>query len=172
MRSWIFPWKSNEQSSKMRFRRLTTEELLALETEFKQFLIIHELYDEEWRKLAAESPEKAEDFIGLFSDVVFDKIYNELTYLVHFSDNLVSFFDMSSDPLRAFHIQSSKDISLDNEEALRTAFSDHADKLSFFKGQKQLQKPKAEEVWDLIGKGCQKCDESYFQFYMQAFDLK
>lgn len=156
----------------MRFRRLTTEELLALETEFKQFLIIHELYDEEWRQLAAESPEKAENFIGLFSDVVFEKICTELRYLVHFSDNLVSFFDVSSEPLKAFHIQSSNEISLENEAALKTAFSDHSDKLSLYKGQKKLQKKKADEVWDLIQKGSQKCDESYFQFYTQAFDLK
>ena len=47
----------------MRFRRLNSEELFSLETEFKQFLVIHALYDEEWRLLAEENPEKAEQFI-------------------------------------------------------------------------------------------------------------
>ena len=49
----------------MHFRRLTKEELFALETEFKQFLIIHELYDEEWRALAENDPYKAEQFDGI-----------------------------------------------------------------------------------------------------------
>ena len=51
----------------MRFRRLSKEELFSLETEFKQFLVIHELYDEEWRLLAEKEPEKAEQFIIQFS---------------------------------------------------------------------------------------------------------
>jgi hypothetical protein len=156
----------------MRFRRLTTEELLSLETEFKQFLIIHELYDEEWRKLAQEEPDRAEKFIELFSDVVFEKIFNELSYLVHFSDNLVSFFDVRFDPLKAFHIQSPSGISLENEGALKEAFIQYSDKLSFYKGQKNNIKNKAEEVWALIQKGSQKCDETYFNHYAQAFDLK
>lgn len=156
----------------MRFRRLNTEELFALETEFKQFLIIHELYDEEWRALVKESPEKADQFIALFSDVVLEKIYNELNYLVHFSNNLVSFFDVTGDPMIAYHIQSSGQILLENEQGLAKAVAYHQDELSFFKGQKKRTKSKAEEVWELIQKGSEKCDEAYFKSYTSALEAK
>lgn len=156
----------------MRFRRLTSDELLALETEFKQFLIIHELYDEEWRTLAKQSPEKADEFIGLFSDIVFEKIFNELDYLVHFSHQVVSFFDVRNNPMTAYHIRSTSDLFLQNETLLAEAVSQKLDELSFFIGKKNVEKTKAEEVWDLIQKGSEKCDESYFNYYVNLFQAK
>jgi hypothetical protein len=80
--------------------------------EFKQFLVVHEQYDEEWRILAENNPEKAEQFIELFSDLVLERVYNQVSFLVHFSKGMVSFFDMTNDPLKAYHIKCSSDLSL------------------------------------------------------------
>ena len=42
----------------LKFRSLTPQELSELETEFKHFLVINELYDAEWRQLATDNPAK------------------------------------------------------------------------------------------------------------------
>ena len=153
----------------MRFRRLTNEELFALEIEFKQFLVISEQYDEEWRKLVESSPEKAEDFIVLFSDLVLEKVYSQVTYLVHFSDSIVSFFDVRNNPLKAYHIKRSAHLPLQDEQQLQQVLVEHFDQLSFFIGEKSLINEKADEVFDLIRKGSEACDEAYFLKYTGHF---
>jgi hypothetical protein len=153
----------------MRFRRLSSEELFALETEFKQFLVVHEQYNEEWRYLAENNPEKAEQFIELFSDLVLEKVYNQVSFLVHFSKGMVSFFDMSNDPLKAYHIKCPDHLSLQNETQLETILSNQFEVLQFYFGEKKLMKDKADEVFDLISKGSEVCEDAYFQKYAKLF---
>ena len=153
----------------MRFRRLNSEELFALETEFKQFLIVHEQYDEEWRVLAESNPEKAEQFIELFSDLILLKVYNQVSFLVHFSEGMVSFFDMRNSPLKAYQIKGPNHLSLKNEMELHLLVNTHFHELQFYLGEKQLMKEKADEVFDLIMKGSEVCEDIYFQKYTQLF---
>jgi hypothetical protein len=153
----------------MRFRRLNSEELFALETEFKQFLIVHEQYDEEWRVLAENNPDKAEQFIELFSDLILLKVYNQVSFLVHFSEGMVSFFDMRNNPLKAYQIKCPNHLSLKNEIELQLLLNTHFDELQFYLGEKQLMKEKADEVFDLIMKGSEVCEDIYFQKYTQLF---
>ena len=153
----------------MRFRRLNSEELFALETEFKQFLIVHEQYDEEWRVLAENNPDKAEQFIELFSDLILLKVYNQVSFLVHFSEGMVSFFDMRNNPLKAYQIKCPTHLSLKNEIELQLLLNTHFDELQFYLGEKQLMKEKADEVFDLIMKGSEVCEDIYFQKYTQLF---
>lgn len=154
----------------MRFRRLSSDELFSLETEFKQFLVVHELYDEEWRLLAENEPQKAEHFIELFSDLVLGRVYNQVSFLVHFSNTMVSFFDMRNNPLKAYHIKCSEDLSLQNEDDIQQVLRDHFDQLQFYTGEKQLVKEKADEVFDLISKGSESCEEGYFLKFRRLFE--
>jgi hypothetical protein len=153
----------------MRFRRLSSEELFALETEFKQFLVVHEQYNEEWRFLAENNPEKAEQFIELFSDLVLEKVYNQVSFLVHFSNGMVSFFDMTNDPLKAYHIKFPVHLSLHNETHLETLLNNQFEDLLFYFGEKKLLKDKADEVFDLIRKGSEVCEDVYFRKYVELF---
>jgi hypothetical protein len=153
----------------MRFRRLSSDELFALEIEFKQFLVVHEQYDEEWRSLAENNPSKAEQFIELFSDLVLEKVYNQVSFLVHFSKGLVSFFDMTNDPLKAYHIKYPAHLSSQNEKQLETLVSSHFNELQFYFGEKKLMKDKADEVFDLIRKGSEVCEDIYFHKYGELF---
>jgi len=153
----------------MRFRRLSSDELFALETEFKQFLVVHEQYDDEWRILAEQHPEKAEKFIELFSDLVLQKVYHQVSFLVHFSEGMVSFFDMRNEPLKAYQIKCPPHLSLQNEIQVETLISKHFEELQFFIGEKKLLKEKAEEVFDLIRKGSEVCEETYFMKYLELF---
>jgi len=133
-------------------------------------LVIHALYDEEWRLLAEENPEKAEQFIELFSDLVLEKVYNQVSFLVHFSSTMVSFFDMRNNPLKAYHIKCTEGLSLQNENDIQQVLLEHFNQLQFYTGEKQLVKDKAEEVFDLIKKGSESCEETYFLKYRQLFD--
>jgi hypothetical protein len=154
----------------VRFRRLTQDELFALETEFKQFLIIHELYDEEWRILAQNSPEKAEQFIELFSDLVFLKVFEEVSYLVHFTSNLVSFFDVREEVLKAYHFKYQGKESIANETELQRVIMEEFDQIEVYSGTKKRTKEKADEVFDLVRKGSEICSETLFSTYTRIVE--
>lgn len=65
----------------MKYRLLTTEELQELEKEFIQFLASNQVTAQEWEDLKKQQPEKVDELIVLFSDIVFDKILKETSYL-------------------------------------------------------------------------------------------
>ena len=65
----------------MKYRRLTTEELAELETEFIRFLVSNTVTGDDWEKIKKEDPKKAEGLIEIFSDIVFDKTISKIEYL-------------------------------------------------------------------------------------------
>jgi hypothetical protein len=65
----------------MKYRRLTTEELAELETEFIRFLVSNTVTGDDWEKIKKEDPKKAVGLIEIFSDIVFDKTISKIEYL-------------------------------------------------------------------------------------------
>ncbi len=65
----------------MKYRRLYSDELAELETEFVRFLAANGLAGADWERLKAEQPERTEALIADFSDLVFDKVLQKVEYL-------------------------------------------------------------------------------------------
>ena len=83
----------------LKFRALTAAELAELEIEFKQFLIVNELYDAEWRELASKNPQKAQEFIDTFANIVLEKVYNQRPGLLHIGLDFITVFDFQDEVL-------------------------------------------------------------------------
>jgi len=82
----------------MKYRRLTNDELADLEQEFVRFLAANTITADDWEALKQESPEKVEQLISLFSDIVFDKTLSKAEYLEHKTPR----------DIKTFHFQGSK----------------------------------------------------------------
>jgi hypothetical protein len=67
----------------VKYRRLRKDELEELEGEFIKFLASNTVTADDWVKTKAETPEKAEDLLDVFSDIVFEKILEKVEYLEH-----------------------------------------------------------------------------------------
>lgn len=65
----------------MKYRKLTTEELKDLEPEFIRFLASNTVTADDWVKIKEESPEKAENLIEMFSDIVIGQTLEKVKYL-------------------------------------------------------------------------------------------
>ena len=89
----------------LKFRALTAAELAELEIEFKQFLIVNELYDAEWRELAIKNPQKAQEFIDTFANIVLEKVYNQLPGLLHIGLDFITVFDFQDEVWNLYHLQ-------------------------------------------------------------------
>jgi hypothetical protein len=67
----------------MKYRRLRNEELQELEKEFINFLAANQVTADEWEKIKGEDSDKADRLIEIFSDMVFDKVLEDVEYLEH-----------------------------------------------------------------------------------------
>ena len=153
----------------LKFRALTPDELSELETEFKQFLIINELYDAEWRDLATKDPLKAQEFIDMFSNIVLEKVYNKQPALLHIGNDFITVFDFQDDVWNFYHFQSD-DTSLFTDcspENLLNLLQNSWQKLSLHKGSKKSSEHKAEEVYSLIRKGAIPLHKASLQDFLQ-----
>lgn len=65
----------------VKYRRLDLAELKELEKEFTRFLASQSIPAEDWEKMKQQQPERAEGLIGVFSDIVFDKVLAKVEYL-------------------------------------------------------------------------------------------
>jgi hypothetical protein len=153
----------------LKFRALTPDELSELETEFKHFLVINAIYDDEWRQLAANNPSKAQEFIDLFSNIVIEKVYTKLPGLLHIGIDFITVFDFQKDIWNFYHFQLPSNISLSEVNAdnflafLQTSWSD----LTLKKGSKKSSEHKAEEVYSLICKGALPLHQESLQDFLK-----
>jgi len=139
----------------MRFRSLSIDELKELETEFKQFLIINQVYNEEWIEMNQKDLEKANALVDLFSDQVLEKVYSKIDFLEKRDKQAFSVFAVTKNDIETITIQSkNQSIELVTNAQIETALNQHLNELEIYCGTKKLAKNKCDEVFDLIKEGC------------------
>lgn len=153
----------------LKFRSLTPQELSELETEFKHFLVVNELYDEEWRELAAKQPEKAQDFIDLFANIVLEKVYNQLPGLLQIGTDFITVFDFRNETWHFYHFQwATTEIQTEiTPENWLDLIQQSWPVLTLKKGSKKSSEHKAQEVFALICKGATPLHVQILQDFLQ-----
>ncbi|MEY4803620.1 MAG: hypothetical protein RL331_133 [Bacteroidota bacterium] len=158
----------------LKFRSLSPQELSELETEFKHFLVINELYDAEWRELANNNPAKAQEFIDLFANIVLEKAYTQMPGLLQIGDDFITVFDLRHDIWNFYHFQWATaeiqtDITPENWlELIEKSWTG----LTLKKGSKQSSEHKAEEVFALICKGATPLHPQTLQDFLQLLSTE
>ena len=74
----------------MKYRQLTKEQFESLSFEFAQFLATQKIDVDTWKTIKEMQPRLAEEKMNLFSDLVWEDVLNKVTYLDHFSSNVVN----------------------------------------------------------------------------------
>jgi hypothetical protein len=158
----------------LKFRPLTPQELSELETEFKQFLVIHQLYDAEWRQLATDNPAKAQEFIDLFANIVLEKVYKQLPGLLQIGNDFITVFDFQNDIWNLYHFQwNSEEVQQEiNPENWLDYIQESWSTLTLKKGAKKSSEHKAEEVFKLICKGAAPLHPQTLQYFLQLFETQ
>jgi len=143
----------------MKYRRLRQEELSELESEFVQFLAANTVTGGDWEKLKVEQPDRAENLIELFSDIIFDKTLEKVEYLEH----------KTPTELRCFHCPTEK-ITMLGLIAKDTKGFDFRDNLppsemmqkikasggtiQFFSAEKEYKIERKQELFKMMENGC------------------
>jgi cag pathogenicity island protein 24 len=124
----------------MQYKRLTTEELTALEKEFIQFLSANTVTKLDWEKLINDNSEKVEELIELFSDIVWDKSIENIKYLEFCGEKNLKTFYCGQDTQTLAEL-----LDLNSKNQIE---------LGFISSEKDYQPNRNQEIFYMIKNGC------------------
>ena len=158
----------------LKFRALTPNELLELETEFKQFLILNELYDAEWRDLADKDPQKAQEFIDIFANIILEKVYSKQLGLLQIGKDFITVFDFQEAVWNLYHFQTTDEKLLANcnPENFIDLLHNSFQQFNLHKGSKKSSEHKTEQVYSLICKGALPLHKASLQDFLKKITVR
>jgi len=147
----------------MKYRILSQEELEILEEDFKAFLIVNGVHNEEWAEMNKSNPEQAIQLVELFSDTVLQKVYDTIRFIEHRSQKSCMVFNLKEDIIELISINAqSDDVHLTTPESIHDALSKNASSLTIFKTSKEYSKDRAMEIHEMLEQGCVNSSESFW----------
>ena len=150
----------------MQYKRLTKEQFEALHQEFITFLATQSIDKSEWDKIKAESPEVVEQELDVFSDLIWEGVLTNATYLEHFSKNHIFLFHCQEKLIQSIVLKSlDTEVDLMSKEGLQW-LSDNlfTDTVEMHLGKKEYDDERNKAIFDLISQGAILSDG---QLYLQ-----
>lgn len=150
----------------MKYKRLTKEQFEELHGEFSTFLASQSIDKGEWDKIKAEKPEVAEQELDVFSDLIWEGVLNNTSYLEHFSKNHIFLFHCQEKHVQSIVLKA-LDATVDfmNKEGLQW-LSDNmfTDNVEIHLGKKEYEVERNPSIFNLITEGAILSDG---QLYLQ-----
>ncbi|MBC8757401.1 hypothetical protein H2O64_22215 [Kordia sp. YSTF-M3] len=89
----------------MKYTRLTKEQLVELHQEFINFLATQSITADEWASLKTEKPAVAEQEIDVFSDLVWEGVLTQATYLENISPQHLYLFHLGENEMKLIAVK-------------------------------------------------------------------
>lgn len=157
----------------MKYTRLTKEQFEELHHEFAIFLASQNIDKAEWEKLKSRQPERIEQQLDIFSDMIWEGALNKVEFLEHFSKNYIFMFYFAQNQAHSIVIQTSDDsVDFTSSEGL-VWLSENitSDKIEFTQGKKSFE-DKNEAAFDLIRKGAIISDGKLYKQVAVSLELE
>lgn len=149
----------------MKYKRLTTEELTALEPEFINFLAAAQITGPDWDKMKKNERSKAEELIEVFSDMVYEKVLSKIKFLEYREKSTLNIFNCTEDQIILVGLRVHEHSQLDLTAAdISSQWNEsHANAVSVIKTERSYSKERNVEVFELLQSGCLITDERLFK---------
>lgn len=154
----------------MKYRMLNAEEREIFDEDFKAFLITNGVHAEEWAKMNQEEPEKATKLVALFSDIVFDKVYQKIEFIEFRAPDSCLVFHCQPDQLSVISILPAvkNDVDLSTPESIHDALVHHSEKLTVFQSTKRYSTLRELEIHQMIEQGCVNSSRAFWDALQQV----
>jgi len=161
----------------MKYRRLQTRELEAVQEEFVQFLVSNTIVAEDWVKLKEENPAKAEGLIDIFSEIFWEKALSKIRCVEIRKSHVLRVMIFLEEEIRMVELQLPATSGLDLTHAKdiegiadgTTDIAAHAPEM--YIGSKKFEVNKNEDMFRFIEGGAIPCSENlYFGLMSMAGD--
>jgi|SRR5699024_1918909 len=139
----------------MKYARLTKEQLEEMHQEFITFLSTQGIDAEEWKDIKENKPKLAEEEIDIFSDLVWEKVLNQVKFLEHFSKQQMFLFKIEEFQISLIGVKvenSAIDITTaDGYQWLRKNLMD--DQVNIYTSTKPISEERNTDIFALIKQG-------------------
>ncbi len=139
----------------MKYRRLTKEQFEELHQEFINFLATQSITADEWANLKVNKPELAEMELDVFSDLIWEGVLNQASYLEHFAPQHMYLFHLDEANMHAIVVNVKNDaIDITTKEGynwLRDHLMD--DSVEFLQADKAYSDDKNADKFSMIEQG-------------------
>lgn len=149
----------------MKYKRLSSEELQALEPEFINFLASNSITAPDWLALKEEDMARVDELIDLFSDMVFDNIVTKVKFVEHLSARDLMIFHCKEESLHMAGIQLTDECGIDlTDEDFFEVWQANNDirGIQVYQKEKKYTGDRNADVFQLIESGCVITDEKLF----------
>ncbi|MFA0963975.1 DUF6495 family protein [Roseivirga sp. BDSF3-8] len=149
----------------MKYRRLSKEELEPLEKDFIDFLVVNGITADEWEKMQKETPDKCEQVVDQFSDVVFESIMRKVRYLELRTPTSVKAFQCLPDQIVLVGMDAPEDsgVNFMDETYIASAIRNPPGNLRVYTTTKPYAKDREVELFEMTQKGCTIADGRLFK---------
>jgi hypothetical protein len=153
----------------MKYKRLTSEELHALEPDFVRFLATAQVTGPDWEKMKKEEIEKAEELIDVFSDIVYDKVLRKIQYLEYRDEKTMNVYYCGNEKIQLAGLRVKENSALDLTKGnIPEQWNEHQSAITIVRSEKKYEKEREEEVFELLQNGCLITDEKMFKILMKV----
>lgn len=151
----------------MKYARLTKEQFEELHQEFINFLATQSITAEEWASIKKNKPEVAEEELDVFSDLVWEGVLNNVSYLEHISPQQLMLFHISQTHIDLIAIKiddENIDITTDYGYKWLQRNLQH-DAVSLFTSTKAISEDRNKDVFILIQQGAHITKGELFTYF-------
>jgi len=147
----------------MKYKRLTNEELQALEKEFVNYLAAAQITASDWEKMKKDELQKAEELIDVFSDMVYEKVMGKIKFLEYRDKKTLNIFNCREDEIVLVGLRVSENSPLDlTSDHLLAGWDMNDEKIGVIKSKKNYVKERGLEVFELLQSGCLITNDTLF----------
>lgn len=155
----------------MKYRMLTIEEMEIFDEDFKHFAVANGVSKEEWLEMNESNIELATKLVGLFSDTVLQKVYENLKYIEHRSPSSCLVFRLNKEDIDLISLNAKSDtVDLSTAESIHDAMVNNPSEISMFRSQKKYSKVREEEIHEMLSQGCVNSSEAFWMLLEKVID--
>ena len=142
---------------------LTKEELEIFDEDFKHFMVVNGVSNEEWLEMNEKNVNKATELVELFADTVLQKVYEKIKFIEHRTKNSCLVFKLNKEDVELISINGNDpDVDLSTPETIHDALIKSSNQLSIFKTDKAYSNNRELEIHNMLESGCVNSSEAFW----------
>jgi hypothetical protein len=140
----------------IKYRKLTLQELEPLKEEFLKFLLVQNMYPEQWEVLKKENPAEAERQLDAFSDIVFEKILTEIQFIEKITDKRIEAYHFGKETAQMMTLQAKEGTNVDF--TIQPLSEINPANYELISGSKKVGGNRNQELYSFMERGAVKSD--------------
>ncbi|MBK5194159.1 MAG: hypothetical protein JJE07_13325 [Flavobacteriaceae bacterium] len=151
----------------MKYTRLSKEQFEELQQEFINFLATQSISAKEWEEIKQQKPEAAEEELDVFSDLIWEGVLEQVTYLEHFSPNQMYLFHISQEEIDLIAVTvENKAIDITTREGYQWLQKNiMEDSVNLFTSTKAISAERNKDIFALIQQGAVITKGELFEYF-------